>query len=367
MSLSQADCTNSPCTNKSETDSSSDSDLDDFNKKFFMDNVHIKYEQKMSSSDTISPIDLEHRVKLLESKQKMYIRNIIFYVEEHDLISLANDEADVLYIEIVNGTLQFVDAPKYDNQGLILQSDPYHKFKKNRKDYFENSKKETLPRHNMPKLSLSSNKPFILSKTDSPKNTPKRNSHRNTPKRTPRRESMTLPTSSSAPQSRRGSPKERTHNTDKTNNTNDISTPIIIQTSPSNNVIEICQTNTDTISELPIHKKLKLYINNTMCTVNYTVINKMYSVFELKNEGDVIKCRGIFDNEVNTDKLLKESYDIKVIQINYYKYEIIYPPNYNLFVSPLYVTPYGQPEMCGIGMVMNDMSQIIHKIYFDEL
>lgn len=78
-------------------------------------NMHIKFGNARSEQIIAHPKDLEYYNKLFECKRKLAEKNIIFYIGDKDLIELANDKSETLYLKITKGS----GEQTYGNQSPI--------------------------------------------------------------------------------------------------------------------------------------------------------------------------------------------------------------------------------------------------------
>lgn len=89
--------------------------------------------------------------------------------------------------------------------------------------------------------------------------------------------------------------------------------------------------------------------------INYRLNDIKYSVFKLYRELVTIYCVGDYDNNVNSDVLLKNNYDVQTIYLDN-KYDFVY--NKLDFSTPMYIS-------CHVNMTMVQFIAIVQNIFYN--
>jgi len=69
-------------------------------------NMYIKFENARNEYVITHPKDLEYYNKLYECKRKLDEKNLVFYINDMDLIELSNDKSNIIHLRIIKGTAE---------------------------------------------------------------------------------------------------------------------------------------------------------------------------------------------------------------------------------------------------------------------
>jgi hypothetical protein len=74
-------------------------------------NMYIKFENARNEYIITHPKDLEYYNKLYECKRKLDEKNLVFYINDMDLIELSNDKSNIIHLRIIKGSAEPVKDP----------------------------------------------------------------------------------------------------------------------------------------------------------------------------------------------------------------------------------------------------------------
>lgn len=101
-------------------------------------------------------------------------------------------------------------------------------------------------------------------------------------------------------------------------------------------------------------------IDNIIYTLYYKDTNDLYATFKIKKKDDKIYCTGTFDHKIVTSVLINNNYQIKNIKHNDFNYEL-FLPNFDGFVSPMYVQCMQCKMSCSTDVFMNIFINLMGK------
>lgn len=111
-------------------------------------------------------------------------------------------------------------------------------------------------------------------------------------------------------------------------------------------------TSQDSTLKVPKNLSKNIGIDGIIYTLHYKDTDDLYTTFKIKNKNDKIYCTGTYDHKIVTSVLISNDYKIKNIQHNDFNYEI-FTPNFDGFVSPMYVQCMGCKMSCTTDIFMN--------------